>query len=88
MPRDEQTERISDRIRYEHIRDAARDIGLMIAGRSRGHVYWALTWTASGKWRSKTCRRSSAWRIAQLPRCRCPRMSMRRIETNRPVSFT
>ena len=38
MPRDEQTERISDRIRYEHIRDAARDIGQMIAGRSRADL--------------------------------------------------
>ena len=38
MPHDEQTERISDRIRYEHIRDAARDIGVMIAGRSRADL--------------------------------------------------
>jgi uncharacterized protein with HEPN domain len=35
MPRDEQTERISDRIRYEHIRDAAKDIVAMTTGRSR-----------------------------------------------------
>ena|SRR5687767_13658556 len=38
MPRDEQTERISDRIRYEHIRNAARDIAQMIADRSRADL--------------------------------------------------
>lgn len=38
MPRDEETERISDRIRYEHIRDAAGDIVQMTAGRSRGDL--------------------------------------------------
>lgn len=35
MPRDDETERISDRIRYEHVRDAARDIVAMTADRSR-----------------------------------------------------
>jgi uncharacterized protein with HEPN domain len=35
MPRNEETSRIGDRIRYEHVRDAARDIVLMTAGRSR-----------------------------------------------------
>lgn len=35
MPRDEEAERISDRIRYGPIRDAARDIVQMTAGRSR-----------------------------------------------------
>jgi uncharacterized protein with HEPN domain len=38
MPRDEETNRISDRIRFEHIAAAARDIATMTAGRTRADL--------------------------------------------------
>lgn len=38
MPRDEETIRISDRIRFEHIRDAAADLAQITVGRSRADL--------------------------------------------------
>ncbi len=38
MPLDDETVRISDRIRYEHIHDAAADIKQMISGRCRADL--------------------------------------------------
>ncbi len=38
MPRDEETDRLSDRIRYEHIVTAARDLALMTNGHTRADL--------------------------------------------------